>query len=173
MIKDFEDCIDSVRIPAKINKKDFLVEGTFPIISQEEDFINGYWNNESDVIRIQKPVVVFGDHTKIFKYIDFDFVQGADGVKVLSPKDFLLPKYFYYQLLSLPLESLGYARHYKMLKEQKIYVPNKEAQLIIIEQLDRIFERIKTAKENIEKQELLINEFETSILINSFKPETV
>ena len=91
----------------------------------------------------------------------------------MSPKDFLLPKYFYYQLLSLPLESLGYARHYKMLKEQKIYVPNKETQIIIIEQLDRIFERIKTAKENIEKQELLINEFETSILINSFKPETV
>jgi len=173
MIKDFEDCIDSVRIPAKINKKDFLVEGAFPIISQEGDFINGYWNNESDVIRIQKPVVVFGDHTKKFKYIDFDFVQGADGVKVLLPKDFLLPKYFYYQLLSLPLESLGYARHYKMLKEQKIYVPNKETQLIIIEQLDRILERIKTAKENIEKQELLINEFETSILINSFKPETV
>ena len=43
MIKDFEDCIDSVRIPAKINKKDFLVEGAFPIVSQEKDFINGYW----------------------------------------------------------------------------------------------------------------------------------
>lgn len=173
MIKDFEDCIVPIRIPAKINKKDFLSEGAFPIISQEVDFINGYWNNENDVITIQNPVVVFGDHTKIFKYIDFNFVQGADGVKVLSPKEFLLPKYFYYQLLSLPIESLGYARHYKMLKEQKLVVPDKNIQQIIVDQLDQIFERIKIAKENIGKQELLLNEFETSILINSFKTDLV
>ncbi len=169
MIKNFEDCIDPIRIPAKINRKDFLPVGAYPIISQEVDFINGYWNNEIDVIKISTPIVIFGDHTKIFKFIDFDFVQGADGVKVLSPKDFLIPKYFYYQLLSLPLESLGYARHYKMLKEQKIFVPDKAIQQKVIERLDQIFDRIKIAKENISKQELLINEFETSILINSFR----
>lgn len=169
MIKDFTDCIEPVKIPTKINKRDFLAEGKFPIISQEEEFINGYWNDENDLIRISKPVVVFGDHTKIFKYIDFDFVQGADGVKVLCPKDFLLPKFFYYQLLSLPLESLGYARHYKMLKEQQIVVPSMKEQEKTIEKLDEIYMKIKLAKENFLKQNLLLEEFETSILINSFK----
>ena len=28
---------------------------------------------------------LFGDHTRCAKFVDFPFVQGADGVKVLKP----------------------------------------------------------------------------------------
>lgn len=38
-----------------------------------------------------------------------------------------------------------------------------------IEKLDEIYMKIKLAKENFLKQNLLLEEFETSILINSFK----
>lgn len=73
-MKPFENCLEKITYTTKIQRKDFLESGDFPIISQEIADINGYWNNESDVFRIEKPVIIFGDHTKIIKYIDFDFV---------------------------------------------------------------------------------------------------
>ena len=109
--RTFEECIEKVTYTSKIQRKDFLTEGAFPIVSQEEAFTNGFWDDEADVFTVDCPIVVFGDHTKVLKYVDFDFVLGADGVKVLGPRDFLLPKYFYHHLQTANLDSLGYARH--------------------------------------------------------------
>jgi type I restriction enzyme S subunit len=128
-----------------------LPDGDYKIVSQEEDFINGYWDNEADLFKVSKPVVVFGDHTKVLKYVDFDFVLGADGVKILQPRDFLLPKFFYYQLLSANLESLGYARHYKLLKGLELAHPTRPEQQRIVSILDEAFEGIATARANVDE----------------------
>jgi type I restriction enzyme S subunit len=149
--KPFERCIEPVEYTRKIQRKDFLSDGKFPIISQEEDFINGYWNNETDLFKVTTPIIVFGDHTKVLKYVDFDFVLGADGVKILQPRDFLLPKFFYYQLQTANLDSLGYARHYKLLKELEIVYPTRPEQQRIVDLLDEAFKGIATAKANAEK----------------------
>lgn len=150
-IKSFEDCIDSVTYTTKVQRNAFLTEGTYPIVSQEDSFINGFWNNAADVFNISMPVVLFGDHTKILKYIDFDFVLGADGIKILQPQGFLVPKFFYYQLQNFELGSLGYARHYRLLKEHKIAFPPLAEQQRIVSILDEAFEKIATAKANAEK----------------------
>lgn len=149
--KPFEDCIEQVTYTTKIQRKDFLDAGAFPVVSQEDAFINGYWDNSEDVFRVKRPLVVFGDHTKVLKYIDFDFVLGADGVKLLLPEEFLAPKFFYYQLQTAQLDSLGYARHYKLLKELEIKYPNQAEQHRIVALLDEAFEGIATAKANAEK----------------------
>jgi type I restriction enzyme S subunit len=147
----FENCIEKVAYSQKIQRKDFLTDGAFPIVSQEEDFINGYWDSEADLFKTTTPVVVFGDHTKVLKYVDFDFVLGADGVKILQPRNFLLPKFFFYQLQAINLDSLGYARHYKLLKELEIAYPPPPEQRRIVGILDEAFESIATAKANSEK----------------------
>lgn len=149
--KPFEECIEKVTYTAKIHRKDFLDEGEFPIVSQEESFINGYWNDAADVFSVPTPVVIFGDHTKVLKYVDFDFVLGADGVKLLPPKAFLLPKFFYYQLQSVNLDSLGYARHYKLLRELVLRYPALPEQQRIVTLLDEAFDGIATAKAHAEK----------------------
>lgn len=149
--KIFEDCIEKVIYTPKIQRKDFLDTGAFPIVSQEGSFINGYWDGAEDVFRVEKPLVVFGDHTKVLKYIDFDFVLGADGVKLLLPKEFLVPKFFYYQLQTAQLDSLGYSRHYKLLKELEIKYPDQAEQHRIVTLLDEAFAGIATAKANAEK----------------------
>ncbi len=95
--------------------------------------------------------MIFGDHTTILKYVDFDFVLGADGVKILQPRAFLLPKFFYYQLRAANLGSLGYARHYKLLKELAIAYPPRPEQQRIVGILDEAFEGIATVKANAEK----------------------
>ncbi len=149
--KEFEDCIEKVTYTTKIQRKDFLEAGAYPVVSQEDTFINGYWDDKDDVFRVETPLVVFGDHTKVLKYIDFDFVLGADGVKLLLPKEFLVPKFFYYQLQTAQLESLGYARHYKLLKELEIKFPERAEQHRIVAILDEAFDGIATAKTNAEK----------------------
>ena len=69
----------------KVKKRDYLPQGKFPIIDQSQDFIGGYSNNESLVYKGKLPVIIFGDHTRVFKFIDFPFICGADGTKVLLP----------------------------------------------------------------------------------------
>ena len=159
--KPFEDCIEHVKYTAKIQRKEFLEEGEFPIVSQEAEFTNGYWDNAADVFKVTSPVVIFGDHTQVLKYIDFDFVLGADGVKLLPPKPFLNPKFFFYALRSAPLKSLGYARHYRLLKELQIGYPDTNAQVAIAKKLDaleaetqrltRLYERKHAALEALKK----------------------
>jgi type I restriction enzyme S subunit len=162
--KPFEDCIEDVTYTTKIQRKEFLKVGNFPIVSQEADFINGFWNNAADVFRVTRPVVIFGDHTQVLKYIDFDFVLGADGVKILPPKLFLNPKFFYYCLRSIPVNSLGYARHYRLLKELEIRYPDRSMQAAIAkrfevleaetQRLTQLYERKLAALEELKKSHL-------------------
>ena len=146
--KLFESCIENIQYTNKIPKKDFKENGIFPIISQEEEFINGYWDKEQDLFKIKKPLVIFGDHTKNIKYVDFDFVLGADGVKIISTIDDILPKYMYYYLQNIQLRDLGYARHYKLLKEVVVKYPSLSEQQRIVKILDEAFENIEKAKQN-------------------------
>ena len=159
--KPFEECIEDVKYSTKIQRKEFLDEGKLPIVSQEAEFTNGYWDSAADVFKVTRPIVVFGDHTQVLKYIDFDFVLGADGVKLLLPKPFLNPKFFFYALRSAPLKSLGYARHYRLLKELQIGYPDMDTQVTLAKRLDaleaetqrlaRLYERKLAALEALKK----------------------
>jgi type I restriction enzyme S subunit len=151
-IKEFEDCLEKVVYTNKIQRKDFLEVGDYPIISQEQDFINGYWDNSDDLFKVKKPIVIFGDHTQVLKYVDFDFVLGADGVKILQPKNNIDPRFFYYFLQNINLGSLGYARHYRLLKEIEVSYPKSlPEQQRIVAILDEAFAAIAKAKTNAEQ----------------------
>jgi type I restriction enzyme S subunit len=150
-LKPFESCIVPVEYTRKIQRKDFLDEGLFPIVSQEAAFTNGYWNDQEDVFKVSTPVVIFGDHTQVLKYVDFDFVLGADGVKILQPREFLQPKFFYYILQATEKPSLGYSRHYRLLKELEIPIPPLPEQQRIVGVLDEAFASLAIAQANTEK----------------------
>lgn len=151
--KPFEQCIQKTKMPYKLAKKNYLKSGKFPVISQEEILISGFHNESSHVFKVSKPVVIFGDHTKVLKYIDFDFVVGADGVKILLPNEKFDTKYFYYVLKALmPKEEKGYARHYKFLKELNIPICPTTEQHRIVAKLDDIFAEIDEAIKLTEKQ---------------------
>lgn len=120
---------------AKIKRKDYLEQGEYPIVSQEANLISGYWNDPAALMGLGEPVVVFGDHTRCLKYIDFDFVVGADGAKVLKPKCGISAAYLYFGLRSQPIAEGGYARHFKLLRRK--YLPN-----IPLERQDAIAEKL-------------------------------
>lgn len=120
-------------------------------MSQEDCLISGYWDKEDDVFRLVKPIVVFGDHTRILKYIDFDFVLGADGVKILQPTDDIKAKFLYYYLKWYDVPSLGYSRHYKLLKECIVPIPPTHVQEQICSLLDKMNRVIEAKKEQLKE----------------------
>ncbi len=150
--KPLGDCIDKVPKQKQVKSKDYQSSGKYPIVSQERDLISGYWDDESFLYKHEKPVIIFGDHTKEIKYIDFDFVVGADGTQILSPKSGLNAKFFYYALLATPIRTLGYARHFKLLKDKTFPIPSLSEQERIVERLDAAFAQIDELKSNAERQ---------------------
>lgn len=169
--KDFEHCIKPITYTNKIQRKNFLDSGKFPIVSQEDALINGYWNEDVDVFKIDQPVVIFGDHTKKIKYVDFDFVLGADGVKILAPITEIMPKYFYYCLQSIRIRDLGYARHYRLLKEKTIKYSDLQAQKEIVEKLDVLHEQIQELEQIYTQQIADLDELKQAILKKAFNGE--
>ena len=153
--KKFEECINKMPKAKQVKANDYGSGSKYPIISQEDKLISGYYDDESFLFHIDKPLVVFGDHTRVLKYIDFDFVVGADGVKILSPKDNLNAKFLLYFLQWYKIPNLGYSRHYKLLKEIDVPLPPKSVQLEIVSELDQINELIRLKKEQLKDYDKL------------------
>ena len=109
----------------KIASSEYLNKGEIPIIDQSSSFICGYTNDKSKRIVTKVPRIIFGDHTRRLKLINFDFARGADGTQVLLSKEAKVPQHlFYHCLLKIDLSNYGYARHFKFLKDSKIIIPD-------------------------------------------------
>ena len=123
----------------KTPQSEFLSEGPFAVVDQGKELIAGYVNDESRLCQSKLPVIVFGDHTRCFKFIDFPFAIGADGVKVLRPNSEADTdaKYLYHYLRQLKLTEGGYDRHYKYLKRTEVILPPLVEQRRMVDILDR------------------------------------
>lgn len=150
-----DECFSSITPKCKIEKKNYSNGSLIPIISQEEDFISGYWDNYADITPHSRPIVVFGDHSRVLKYIDFDFVVGADGVKILLPHEPIDAKFLYYFLKWKKIPSLGYSRHFRLLKELKYPCPHSKVQTTVISELDKITELIEVKRSQLADLDLL------------------
>lgn len=132
-----EAITDISRGNEKIQQSAFLPSGTVPIIDQGRSVVAGYTNDQRSIVHSEPPVIVFGDHTRTLKFIDFPFAVGADGVKLLKTRQDFDPKYVYHYLRSLRIPSLGYSRHFKVLKETMVPQPPLEEQRRIAAILDQ------------------------------------
>jgi type I restriction enzyme S subunit len=125
-VKRVDEILDKEAPKIKIPSSEFKNEGNIPIIDQSTDFIAGYTNVENSKIEGKAvPRIVFGDHTRILKLINFDFARGADGTQVLLSNSARIPQHlFYHSLLKIDLSNYGYARHFKFLKDSLIIQPD-------------------------------------------------
>ncbi len=171
----FSECLEKRKIKTKkgIQKTNYLSSGIFPIIDQGAEFIAGYTLEKECVISEPLPIILFGDHTRIFKYIDFPFAQGADGTKLIfTNKNYLDPLFFFYKLLSLKIPSKGYNRHYKLLKEMEIIFPScKQTQRSISKVLHTIQDAIEIRKKELNLQRELKEALMAHLFTNGTKKE--
>jgi restriction endonuclease S subunit len=121
----------------------------FPVIDQSVNDIAGYSNDLEAVVYPTRPYLIFGDHTQALKVVDFPFIQGADGIKILDFDEEVLAKYVFYLLKHRPMPSAGYRRHYSLLKEYEIPIPSLEKQEVIVNLLDDYFAVITGANQVI------------------------
>ncbi len=149
----FVDCTsDGTKIP----KESYLKSGKYIIIDQGQNQIAGFTNQEEGVYS-DVPAIIFGDHTRVIKYVDKPFFLGADGVKLLkSVKKDVNYKYLYYALLNLKVLNLGYNRHFKLLKESNIEYCDVNTQNSIVKVLDKINNIIQKHKKVMSSLDTLI-----------------
>lgn len=111
----------------KIQSSAFLSHGSIPVIDQSRDFIAGYTDDVEALLDMVPPLIVFGDHTRILKFITFPFARGADGTQVMLSNNLRMPQHlFYFSLVALDLSNYHYARHFKFLKESEIVLPTQD-----------------------------------------------
>lgn len=146
-------------------KKEYLSRGKYPVIDQSSVYISGFTDDEKAVLFL-KDAVVFGDHTKIIKYINFDFCRGADGTQILLSNRENLPNILlYHQVKNLNLVSQGYSRYFKFLKEKQIILPNFEIAKQFKITSEKLYQKIRS---NIfENQELtFLRDYLLPLLMN-------
>ncbi len=136
------------RIP-KIPAREYKEAGRYPIVDQSQELVAGWTDDDTGLISDNLPVVVFGDHTRTFKYVDFPFVRGADGTQVMKPKDGVDPLFFYYACRAIDLPSRGYNRHFMTLKGREISTPLLQEQRGIAQALRRIDDALARQSEQL------------------------
>ncbi|MFS8951828.1 restriction endonuclease subunit S [Streptococcus oralis subsp. tigurinus] len=152
-VESVGNLLDKVTKAEKIENNLIEFIGEIPVIDQSQKYIAGFTNNENGLIQPQKGHVIFGDHTRVVKYINFDYARGADGTQVLISKNEHISNVLLYHMIEdFDLSNYGYARHFKFLKEKIVIVPDKEVSSKFETQANVIYEKIKN---NIfENQEL-------------------
>jgi len=146
----FQDLVSKTPNIRGIPTNEYKEQGRFPVIDQGNKFIAGYSDNERALYKDTLPVVVFGDHTLSIKYLDFPFCVGADGTQLLKPNtDVIIGKFLYYAIINLNIQSLGYSRHFKVLKKSIFYIPDVEEQHRIVKILDLAQSLIEKRKQAI------------------------
>ncbi|WP_423836172.1 restriction endonuclease subunit S [Stutzerimonas stutzeri] len=122
--KPLRTLVKTVTAPSKLKSQAYCTTGSLPIIDQGIEFIAGY--TDEDITPVEAgEYVIFGDHSEHIKYVDFPFVQGADGIKILSSSS-ANSKYIYYAFQNFYTKKLSYKRHWSVAQETYIPIPYPE-----------------------------------------------
>jgi type I restriction enzyme, S subunit len=108
----------------RVPKEAYLTAGPIPCVDQSADFIGGYTDDEEAAYSAPLPLIVFGDHTRALKFVNFEFARGADGTQLIYPNtEKISPEFLYFALREVDLSNYFYARHFKFLKEKEVPLP--------------------------------------------------
>lgn len=158
----------------KLKTKEYQESGCLPIVDQGQNLVVAYTDKRDCLFQGPYPVIVFGDHTKNVKLVDFEFAVGADGVVLLQSADEneLDIRFLYYWLKYVPLHNLGYSRHFKLLKEQNITYPvNLNEQRRIVARIEQLTHRAEEARRILREAEKELISFTPALLAKAFRGE--
>ena len=145
--KQLSECVVLPSIPSGLKRNQYENSGSYPIVDQGRGKIAGFTCDETKLVR-DVPGIVFGDHTREIKYIDYFFVPGADGVKWIRAVDGVSIRYLFHCLTSLSIPSRGYNRHWILVREMLIPVPPLEVQ----REIARILDQFTTLEAELEAE---------------------
>ena len=155
----------------KTKQKDYLKKGWLPIVDQGQSLVGGYTDDADMAVKCELPVIVFGDHTRAVKYITFPFGAGADGIKVLQPKENILPPFLYYgtQYIVAKMPDRGYARHYQYVEKEDLPVPSLPEQERIVARIEELFSQLDAGVETLKKTKAQLSVYRQAVLKEAFE----
>lgn len=160
----FGEVVSNVSInEKKLPKGQYSESGKFPVVDQGQQFIGGYTDDERKVVSEDLPLLVFGDHTRAFKFLNQPFVPGADGVKVLKPQG-VDPKWLFQMAHVLEFPDKGYARHFQHLKSAKLFVPPLSEQRRIVAEIEKQFTRLEAGVAALRRVQANLKRYRAAIL---------
>jgi len=179
MREDWEEILykDAVfKIPTskqKLKQKEYSQFGEFPVVDQGKEIIGGYSNDSERILDCKLPVVVFGDHSKCVKLINFKFVPGADGTKVLEPKSNINPKFISYltHVLIHKIKDKGYARHYQYIEKENLPLAPLPEQRYIVAKIEELFSDLDKGIAVLKKAQDQLKVYRHAVLKKAFEGE--
>ena len=125
--KKVGDMISKIQRTKQVTANNYQASGKIPVIDQSRNYIAGYTDDAECLVQVTVPYIVFGDHTRILKYIPFSFAKGADGTQLVMSNDLerMPQSLFYNSLIEIDLSNYSYARHFKYLKEEFVLLPSE------------------------------------------------
>ena len=142
--------IKKVHRTKQIVASEYKDEGSIPIVDQSRAFVAGYTNDLEARVDFGIPIIVFGDHTRIVKLIQFPFAKGADGTQLIISDCLEMPqRLLYCSIMNIDLSNYHYARHFKYLKEEKIMIPTVKVANEFENNVTGIFSKIQNCRDEI------------------------
>ena len=142
--------IKKVHRTKQIVASEYKDEGSIPIVDQSRSFVAGYTNDLEARVDFGIPIIVFGDHTRIVKLIQFPFAKGADGTQLIISDCLEMPqRLLYCSIMNVDLSNYHYARHFKYLKEEKIMIPTVKVANEFENNVTGIFSKIQKCRDEI------------------------
>jgi len=157
----------------KLKQKEYSQFGEYPIIDQGQEKIGGYSDDKDRILDCKLPVLVFGDHTKCVKLINFKFIPGADGTKVLEPKQGIEPKYIstLTHVLVHKIKDKGYARHYQHIEKENLPLAPLPEQRAIVSKIEELFSDLDKGIADLKKAQDQLIVYRQAVLKKAFEGE--
>jgi len=149
--KKVGDMISKIQRTKQVTTNNYQASGKIPVIDQSRNYIAGYTDDSECLVKVTVPYIVFGDHTRILKYIPFSFAKGADGTQLIMSNDLeRMPQtLFYNSLIEIDLSNYSYARHFKYLKEEFVLLPSEYIARKYDSIVSRYYQSIQKSREQI------------------------
>jgi type I restriction enzyme S subunit len=161
----FDDAFEVISDGARrIPQSEYLSEGVLPIVDQGEEFVGGYTDARDQAYSGPLPIIIFGDHTRRVKFIDFPFAVGAQGVKLLRPRSNYFPKFLSYLLPTRDLANRGYSRHFQYLRKLPFVLAPFQEQVRIVGEIEKQFTRLDAAVAALRRVQANLKRYRASVL---------
>lgn len=149
--KNVGEMLAKISKTKQIPSNEYQKCGKIPVVDQSRDYIAGYTNDCESKINVSVPMILFGDHTRILKYLPFSFARGADGTQLIMSNDLnrLPQSLFYNALIEIDLSNYSYARHFKYLKAEQLLIPTVKIANDFDSYVSKLYNKIQSCRKQI------------------------
>lgn len=130
-VKKINNCVKRLPFNRLYKRNELESEGKVIVIDQSSAEFLGYHNDEpSHCASIDKPVLLFGDHSCKFVLMIRAFSLGENVVPFISENENKLNDYYLFYAVHKIIVTEEYKRHWSRFTGMKILVPDYELQIV-------------------------------------------